>query len=212
NGVVSGFPQFATHFATSIDHGVTWNDQTLVTFLSPATDNGNRRQRVLGDYQQVKAVGNTFYAAFPANGAAFGRSSSNIDPVFYKVAAPGVPLKFYTLAPCRILDTRNAGGPLGGPALAAGATRTFPAGTACGIPASARALSVNVTVTGGTSSGDIRLFPGSTALPLVSVINFTAGKTIASNAVVSLGGGNLNAHLDSAGMVHLILDVNGYFR
>jgi hypothetical protein len=210
--MVSGFPQFATHFATSTDHGVSWSDQTLVTFLSPATDNGNRRQRVLGDYQQVKAVGNTFYAAFPANGSAFGRSTSNIDPIFYKVAAPGVPLKFFTLAPCRILDTRNPNGPLGGPALAANAARTFASAATCGIPATARALSINVTVTGGAAIGDVRLFPGSTALPLVSVINFTAGQTIASNTVLSLGGGNLTARLDSAGTVHLILDVNGYFE
>ena len=216
NGIVSGFPQFATHFATSTDHGVTWNDQTLVTFLSPATDNGDRRQRVLGDYQQVKAVGNTFYAAFPANGAAFGRSTSNIDPVFYKVAAPGVapgvPLKFFTLTPCRVLDTRNANGPLGGPALAANSSRTFATAGTCGIPATARALSVNVTVTGGSAIGDIRLFPGGTAAPLTSTINFPAGGTRANNAVLSLGSGNFTALLDSAGPVHFILDVNGYFE
>ena len=212
NGIVSGFPQFATHFATSADHGATWNDQTLVTFLSPVNDNGDRRQRVLGDYQQVKAVGNTFYAAFPANGAAFGRSTSNVDPVFYKVAAPGVPLKFFTLAPCRVLDTRNAAGPLGGPPLAPNAARTFGSAGTCGVPATARAISANVTVTGGGAAGDIRLFPGGTATPLTSVINYPAGRTLANNAVLFLGGGNFTAQLDSLGAVHLILDVNGYFE
>lgn len=212
NGIVSGFPQYATHFATSIDHGLTWSDQTLVTFLSPATNNGNARQRVLGDYQQVKAVGNTFYAAFPANGAAFGRSTSNIDPVFYKVAAPGVPLQFFTLAPCRILDTRTAVGPLGGPALAANAARTFAGAGTCGIPANARALSVNVTVTGSTSAGFIRLYPASTALPFTSVINYGLGRTLANNAILSLGGGGFTVHLDASGPEHLIVDVNGYFE
>jgi hypothetical protein len=212
NGIVSGFPQYATHFATSIDHGVTWSDQTLVTFLSPATDNGNRRQRVLGDYQQVKAVGNTFYAAFPANGAAFGRSTSNIDPVFYKVAAPGVPLNFFTLAPCRIVDTRNPSGPLGGPSLVPHTARAFASAGTCGIPASARALSLNVTVTGSTSGGYIRLYPAYTALPVSSVINYTPAKTIANNAILSLGGGGFTAHLDSNGSVNLIVDVNGYFE
>ncbi len=35
------------------------------------------------------------------------------------------PTSFYTVAPCRVFDTRNAAGPYGGPALAAGVSRTF---------------------------------------------------------------------------------------
>ena len=58
----------------------------LETFLSPALDNGNPRQRVLGDYMQVKAVGNTFFGSFTGNGAPFGRTTSNNDPIFYKVS------------------------------------------------------------------------------------------------------------------------------
>ena len=58
----SGFPRFTAHLATSVDKGVTFTDQALLTFLSPATDNGNTRQRVLGDYQQLKAAGKTFLA------------------------------------------------------------------------------------------------------------------------------------------------------
>ena len=44
------------HLAQSSDQGVTFSDQVLLTFLSSATDNGNNRQRVLGDYMQMKAV------------------------------------------------------------------------------------------------------------------------------------------------------------
>jgi hypothetical protein len=211
---ITDYPQFSTHFATSIDHGVTWNDQTLVTFWSPAlndTSQAGRTQRVLGDFQQLTAVGNTFYAAFPANRALFGPSISIIDPVFYKTGAPGVPLRFSTLAPCRVLDTRNADGPLGGPALSASATRTFAAAGTCGIPATARAISVNVTVTGGSAAGDIRLYQTSTTVPPTNVISFAPGRTRANNAILSLSRGNFTALLDSAGAVHMILDVNGYF-
>jgi hypothetical protein len=212
NGIVSGFPQFETHFTISLDHGATWSDQTLATFWSPVNDNGKVDQRVLGDFQQVKAVGNAFYGAFPANGAHFGRTTSIIDPVFFKLGAPGVPLQFSTLKPCRILDTRNADGPLGGPALTGGTTRTFATAGTCGIPATARALSVNVTVTGGTAAGDVRLSPASSAVPPTSVINFIPGKTIANNAIFSLSRGQFIARLDSAGSVHMILDVTGYFE
>ncbi|MGH9367048.1 MAG: S8 family peptidase, partial [Thermoanaerobaculia bacterium] len=46
---------------------------------------------------------------------------------------PG-PKSFYTVTPCRAVDTRNASGPLGGPALSAGGTRTFALAGQCGIP------------------------------------------------------------------------------
>jgi hypothetical protein len=56
-------PIFSAHLAESSDQGVTFSHQTLLTFLSSAADNGNSRQRVLGDYMQMKAVGGCFYGA-----------------------------------------------------------------------------------------------------------------------------------------------------
>ena len=41
------------------------------------------------------------------------------------LSTPPPPLSFYTVTPCRLADTRNANGPLGGPALQAGAVRPF---------------------------------------------------------------------------------------
>jgi hypothetical protein len=84
NGMVSGFPQFTTWIAVSTDQGATFNTQQLATFLSPATDNGNPRQRVFGDYQQIKAINFCFDGGFTGNGAAFGRSISNNDPIFFQ--------------------------------------------------------------------------------------------------------------------------------
>jgi hypothetical protein len=43
----AGFPQFTAHFATSTDHGLTFLDSVLETFLSPFTDNGDSLERVL---------------------------------------------------------------------------------------------------------------------------------------------------------------------
>ncbi len=89
NGMVSGFPQFSTWLATSTDKGATFTAQLLATFLSPATDNGDARQRVFGDYVQMKAVDNCFYGSYTGNGAAFGRSVANNDPIFFKACVPG---------------------------------------------------------------------------------------------------------------------------
>jgi hypothetical protein len=80
-----GFPVFTAHFALSTDQAQHFVDVGFLTFLSPEKDNGDPRQRVLGDYQQVKAVEEVFYGAFTGNGARFGRPISNNDPIFFRV-------------------------------------------------------------------------------------------------------------------------------
>jgi hypothetical protein len=118
------------------------------------------------------------------------------------------------VTPCRVADTRDPNGPYGGPALIAGATRTFTVGGQCQIPLTAKAISINVTVTGPTSIGFLTLFPGGTAAPLASTINFRAGQTRANNAIVPLGAGGTMSVVDGqpSGTTHFILDVNGYFQ
>jgi len=60
----------------------------------------------------------------------------------------GSTLQFVPVTPCRVVDTRNANGPFGGPEVGAkGSPRQFniPQG-ACNIPSTAAAYSLNVTV------------------------------------------------------------------
>ncbi len=124
------------------------------------------------------------------------------------------PASFHTLAPCRLVDTRNATGPFGGPALAAGESRAFSAAQgACGVPADAAALALNVTVTQPTEAGELTLYPGSGVAPLATTTSFAAGRTRANNAVIGLSGGVLSVrNRQASGTVHFILDVSGYFR
>ena len=84
NGMVSGFPQFTAWLAVSADKGATFTSQQLITFLSPTTDNGNGRQRIIGDFIQMKAIDNCFYGSFVANRAAFSGSLAIMDPIFFK--------------------------------------------------------------------------------------------------------------------------------
>jgi hypothetical protein len=128
--------------------------------------------------------------------------------------APPPAFSFFTLTPCRAFDTRSAAGAFGGPAVAALTERTFTLAGRCGIPASARALSLNLTATGATAPGNVVLFPGGSSSPSTSTLNYAAGATRANNAIVGLGA---NAALrvrsnQTSGSVHLILDVNGYFE
>jgi hypothetical protein len=122
---------------------------------------------------------------------------------------------FYTLRPCRLVDTRNPDGPLGGPALQGNATRLFAVTSTCGIPTSGASISVNVTVTDPLAQGQLRIYPGNTGIPPTSAISFRAGQTRANNAMVVLatdGTGTIGVKNDAAGTVHFVLDVNGYFR
>jgi len=128
--------------------------------------------------------------------------------------APPPPLGFYTLTPCRMVDTRSPAGPLAGPALAATADRAFDLAGVCGVPLTAKALSVNLAVTGSNVAGNLRLHPAGTLVPLTSSINYAAVQTRANNAVVPLSAlGGLAVYCGQAsGAAHFILDVNGYFE
>jgi hypothetical protein len=135
-----------------------------------------------------------------------------LDPAFF-YSPPPSGSGFYTLAPCRLLDTRRAAGPTGGPALAGRGTRTVAIAGGCGIPPGARAVAANVTVV-PAGGGFLSLFPGN-AFPLgTSSVNFVAGLVRANNAILQLatdGTGTLGVHNASAGANHVIVDVYGYF-
>jgi hypothetical protein len=141
---------------------------------------------------------------------AAGNTSELSGPV---EAEPPTALAFHTVAPCRLLDTREAEGQ-GGPALTSGRPRTRYVSGNCGVSPTARAVVVNVTVTNPTARGHVHLAP--TPWPAdTSTINFQAGQTRANSAVVTLDPfGRLAANplLEGSGTVDLILDVSGYFE
>ena len=123
-----------------------------------------------------------------------------------------LPTSFFTVPSCRLVDTRGTAGPRGAPALQPGAQRTFVLSGACGIPATAKALSLNVTIIRPTAAGDLRIFPEGSAAPLISVIDFSGGQTRANNLIATLGSGGLTVQLDSSGTAEMILDLSGYFE
>lgn len=87
SGPPNDLPLLTAHIAISDDQGETFVDTPLVTFESPDPPSGDLfdRQRVLGDYENLKVIGTTFYGAFTANGAAFGRAFDNGDPIYFQV-------------------------------------------------------------------------------------------------------------------------------
>ncbi len=133
----------------------------------------------------------------------------------WKPAAAPVATSLHVLAPCRVVDTRNPAGALGGPALAPNGTRSFPLAGTCGIPANATAVSVNLTVVAPQGAGSVSLYQGGTGATNATSISFSAGRTRANNAVVALaagGTGLATARNASNGVLDLVLDVNGYYQ
>jgi hypothetical protein len=76
------------------------------------------------------------------------------------------------------------------------------------------AIAGNLTVTGASQAGNLRAYPSGGTAPLASVINFSANKARANNAILSLAAdGRLAIRNDmTAGTAHVILDVVGYFQ
>jgi hypothetical protein len=124
------------------------------------------------------------------------------------------PGAFYPLNPCRIADTREPEGHRGGPALAAKSQRALGVHGRCGIHATARAISMNVTVTEPTLEGNVQLYPTGVAPPGTSTVNYRSGQTRANNAIVAIGAlGQITVRsAQASGTAHVILDVNGYFE
>jgi PKD repeat protein len=160
------------------------------------------------------AIAGTYTARLTASNA--GGSTQATSAV--TVTAPPLPTLaagFYPLAPCRLIDTRNANGPAGGPAIAANGSRSFAVTGRCGIPANAWAISANVAVPAPAASGPLQIYPGNFPAPQSSVISFRASRTRANNLVVALstdGTGTILAKNGSTAPVHVVLDVTGYFR
>jgi len=125
------------------------------------------------------------------------------------------PFQYHSLTPCRVVDTRNVSAPI----LSTGVTRTFSVQGVCGVPAGAKAASINVTAVRPNGPGHLTLFPTGGSVPVVSTVNFAANEpAIANGAIVPLSTATSNDLSVSpyvaatGGTVHLVIDVTGYFQ
>jgi hypothetical protein len=121
---------------------------------------------------------------------------------------------FYTLSPCRAVDTRagqGIGGLFGPPTMFGGASRDFPLlASICNVPASAKAYSLNATVVPPGPLSYLTLYPAGKTLPPVSTLNSFQGDIVANAALVPGGNGSsITAYVTNN--TDLILDLNGYF-
>jgi hypothetical protein len=134
-----------------------------------------------------------------------------IDINGYFIPPAANSLQFYPLTPCRVLDTRNPNGAFGGPAIAAGTSRSFAiASSGCGAPGSAAAYSLNVTVVPHGGLGYLTSWPTGQPQPNVSTLNSLDGTILANAAIVPAGTGG-SVDFFASDTTDLVVDINGYF-
>jgi hypothetical protein len=124
---------------------------------------------------------------------------------------PPSATRFVPITPCRIADTRNANGPFGGPTLPRQTERDFVIpSSACSIPPTAVAYSMNVAVVPSGPLGFLTLWPTGQPQPLVATLNSIDGRVKSNAAIVPAGAnGAISAFVTDA--TDVVLDINGYF-
>lgn len=126
------------------------------------------------------------------------------------------------ITPCRMVDTRNPVGPLGGPILVARIPRTFPILSGTCLPTSVKpaAYAINVTIVppGATPRklnlsnpvGFVTVWPTGQTMPIASTLNSWLGTVAANFAVIASGAaGSIDVYATDP--CDLIIDVMGYY-
>ena len=136
-----------------------------------------------------------------------------VDVNGYFIPSSQSTLAFYPITPCRVFDTRNPNGPLGGPNLHFGVQRDFPVlDSNCNIPSDAQAYSMNFTAVpyNGEDLSYLTVWAKGFAQPGVSTLNNPTATIVANGAIVQAGtGGEISVY--AFGDTHLFGDINGYF-
>ena len=124
---------------------------------------------------------------------------------YFVPASNPAALGYYPVTPCRIADTR-----LGAP-LSSGIKENFSVLAApCGIPASAKAYSLNLTAIPIKPIGYLSTWPAGQSQPMVSTLN-TESLEVTANAAIVPAGTNGDIAIYSSDPTDLVIDINGYF-
>lgn len=166
---------------------------------------------------QVVANAAIVPAGFSGTVSVFASNNSDVivDINGYFAPAGGAnALNFYTIAPCRAVDTRTGSGKIGSfgpPQISGGTSRTIGlVESGCGLPSSAQAYSLNVTALPLNALSFLTAWPAGSTQPVVSTLNSFNGQVVANAALLPAGlGGGINIFVSDTADV--LIDLNGYF-
>ncbi len=128
---------------------------------------------------------------------------------------PGSGLRFSSITPCRLVDTRYGNG--GGGPIPGGTSETFDLpqlaqNKGCANLSSAAAYSVNVTLVPFNHApvSYLTIWPAGLAQPSISTMNSLDGR-VKANAAIVPGGVNSSVSVFVTDTTDVVLDVDGYF-
>lgn len=116
---------------------------------------------------------------------------------------------FHSMVPYRVLDSREGTGWNG--MVAAGADRSLTVTGASGVPATASAVVMNVTVVDPTEASFLTVYPGGVGRPNASNLNFGKGQIIPNLVTVRVGPGGVVKVANAVGATHVVADIVGYY-
>jgi hypothetical protein len=155
------------------------------------------------------------------NGVGTGPQSAASNAVTPKRVLPETGDVFVPVTPCRVVDTRVAGGAfvdreIRGYAIS-GSGSVFAAqggrSGGCGVPDGASAVEASVTAVSPSSSGFFRAYPADGSMPNATFLNYASGQGITNTGAVALaasGSADLKAR-NFGGTSQYVIDVQGYY-
>ena len=203
-GVPSTAQAFSLNFAVvpraSFAHLTAWPAGEPQTLTSTLSSDG----RVKGNAAIVGAGTGGAISVMPSDD-----THLVIDVTGY--FQPSTGNTFFPVTPCRVADTRNASGPLGGPYLAGNSTRAFPIlSSACGVPSNAVAYSLNITALPRVPLQNLTAWATGQTQPPTATLNAPTGTSTSNAGIVSAGvSGQVSIFVTND--TDLVIDINGYF-
>ncbi len=158
------------------------------------------------------AVGTDAIVATYSGDSNYSGSSGTVSQLVNPLPSP---VQFVPLTPCRVVDTRNADGTFGGPAIGGHSSRSFPlteSDNGCDIPSTALAYSLNVTVVPPGRLGFLTIWPSGEGQPEVSLMNSLDGRIKANAAIVPAGAPSGSVTVYATDTTNVLLDIDGYFE
>jgi len=211
---IGGVPPVAAG-VTAVVLNVTVTEATAASYLTVYPSNAARPLASNLNFGQGQTVPNLVIVKVGPDGKVklyncCGQTHAIFDVVGWYGSAGTDGTLFRSLSPARILDTRINLGWAG--KLGHGGTATVNVVNTGGVPANAKAVVVNATVTEPTAAGYITVWPSNSAQPTASNLNFVPGQTVPNLVMVKVGTDGKVKIYNAAGQTHVIFDVVGYFE
>lgn len=194
-------------------YGDGWRDELFMVLMQATPEQVLAAQSA----RTYKDLVNTLFRQKSTSSATATGGALSVAPQV--LGDDATDLVYFPVAPCRILDTRVAGG-----VFVNGTKRIYlvngnmtaqgGSATGCGIPVDPAAVAITLTVTQPVGIGYLTALPHNGAIPNASTINFNNGNELANTTIVpvcQICGFDIDIVAGTTGSTHVVADIVGYF-